>query len=229
MIQRFFHAESSTHTYLIVRGNECIIIDPVLDDVDQYSDLIKEKKQKLAYAIDTHIHADHITALGELRKRHGCITIMGEQSKATCVSQPIHNREVIKFADLEIKALFTPGHTDDSYCYYTEIDNLKYLFTGDTLLINGCGRTDFQNGSSTDLYNSLFTILTELDSDTIVLPAHDYNGKLQSTLGLEFEINPRLNFSCKEEFVEFMDNLKLPDPKLMDVAVTANKNCGISH
>jgi len=229
MIQRFFHAESSTHTYLIVRGNECIIIDPVLDDVDQYSDLIKEQNQKLAYAIDTHIHADHITALGELRKRHGCITIMGEQSKATCVSQPIHNREVIKFADLEIKALFTPGHTDDSYCYYTEIDNLKYLFTGDTLLINGCGRTDFQNGSSTDLYNSLFTILTELDSDTIVLPAHDYNGKLQSTLGLEFEINPRLNFSCKEEFVEFMDNLKLPDPKLMDVAVTANKNCGISH
>jgi glyoxylase-like metal-dependent hydrolase (beta-lactamase superfamily II) len=229
MIQRFFHAESSTHTYLIVRGNECIIIDPVLDDVDQYSNLIKEQNQKLAYAIDTHIHADHITALGELRKRHGCITIMGEQSKATCVSQPIHNREVIKFADLEIKALFTPGHTDDSYCYYMEIDNLKYLFTGDTLLINGCGRTDFQNGSSTDLYNSLFTILTELDSDTIVLPAHDYNGKLQSTLGLEFEINPRLNFSCKEEFVEFMDNLKLPDPKLMDVAVTANKNCGISH
>jgi len=229
MIERFFHTESSTHTYLIFRGNECVIIDPVLDDVDQYSDLIKEQNLKLAYAVDTHIHADHITALGELRERHGCITIMGEQSKATCVSQPIHNREVIKFVDLEIKALFTPGHTDDSYCYYMEMDNMKYIFTGDTLLINGCGRTDFQNGSSTDLYNSLFTILRELDSNTIVLPAHDYNGKLQSTLGQEFENNPRLNFSNREEFIEFMDNLNLPDPKLMDIAVTANKNCGISH
>ena len=148
---------------------------------------------------------------------------MGQQSQASCVSQPIHNREVIKFADLEINALFTPGHTDDSYCYYMEMDNLKYLFTGDTLLINGCGRTDFQNGSSYELYNSLFTILRELDSETIVLPAHDYNGKLQSTLGQEFENNPRLNFSNREEFIEFMDNLNLPDPKLLDIAVTANK------
>ena len=229
MIERFFHAESSTHTYLIISGNECVIIDTVLDDVDQYSDLIKEQNLKLAYAIDTHIHADHITALGELRERHGCITVMGEQSQAACVSQPIQCDDVIEFADLKIKALFTPGHTDDSYCYYMEMDSMKYLFTGDTLLINGCGRTDFQNGSSTDLYNSLFTILRELDSDTIVLPAHDYNGKLQSTLGLEFENNPRLNFSSKEEFIEFMNNLNLPDPKLMDVAVTANKNCGISH
>lgn len=228
MIERFFHAESSTHTYLIISGNECVIIDPVLDDVDQYSDLIKEQNLKLAYAIDTHIHADHITALGELRERHGCITVMGEQSQAACVSQPIQCDDVIEFADLKIKALFTPGHTDDSYCYYMEMDSMKYLFTGDTLLINGCGRTDFQNGSSTDLYNSLFTILRELDSDTIVLPAHDYNGKLQSTLGLEFENNPRLNFSSKEEFIEFMNNLNLPDPKLMDIAVTANKNCGIS-
>ena len=154
---------------------------------------------------------------------------MGEESQAACVSQPIQCDDAIEFADLKIKALFTPGHTDDSYCYYMEMDSMKYLFTGDTLLINGCGRTDFQNGSSTDLYNSLFTILRELDSDTIVLPAHDYNGKLQSTLGLEFENNPRLNFSSKEEFIEFMDNLNLPDPKLMDVAVTANKNCGISH
>jgi sulfur dioxygenase len=228
MIERFFHAESSTHTYLIIGGNECVIIDPVLDDVDQYSDLIKAQNLKLAYAIDTHIHADHITALGELRERHGCITVMGEQSQAACVSQPIQCDDVIEFADLKIKALFTPGHTDDSYCYYMEMDSMKYLFTGDTLLINGCGRTDFQNGSSTDLYNSLFTILRELDSDTIVLPAHDYNGKLQSTLGLEFENNPRLNFSSKEEFIEFMNNLNLPDPKLMDIAVTANKNCGIS-
>jgi sulfur dioxygenase len=228
MIERFFHAESSTHTYLIISGNECVIIDPVLDDVDQYSDLIKEQNLKLAYAIDTHIHADHITALGELRERYGCITVMGEQSQAACVSQPIQCDDVIEFADLKIKALFTPGHTDDSYCYYMEMDGMKYLFTGDTLLINGCGRTDFQNGSSTDLYNSLFTILRELDSDTIVLPAHDYNGKLQSTLGLEFENNPRLNFSSKEEFIEFMNNLNLPDPKLMDIAVTANKNCGIS-
>lgn len=175
-----------------------MIIDPVLDDVDQYSDLIKAQNLKLAYAIDTHIHADHITALGELRERHGCITVMGEQSQAACVSQPIQCDDVIEFADLKIKALFTPGHTDDSYCYYMEMDSMKYLFTGDTLLINGCGRTDFQNGSSTDLYNSLFTILRELDSDTIVLPAHDYNGKLQSTLGLEFENNPRLNFQAKK-------------------------------
>lgn len=229
MIERFFHAESSTHTYLIISGNECVIIDPVLDDVDQYSDLIKEQNLKLAYAIDTHIHADHITALGELRERHGCITVMGEQSQAACVSQPIQCDDVIEFADLKIKALFTPGHTDDSYCYYMEMDSMKYLFTGDTLLINGCGRTDFQNGSSYELYNSLFTILRELDSETIVLPAHDYNGKLQSTLGQEFENNPRLNFSNREEFIEFMDNLNLPDPKLMDIAVTANKNCGISH
>ena len=228
MIERFFHTESSTHTYLIVRGNECLIIDPVLDDVDKYSNLIKEQNLKLSFAIDTHIHADHITALGKLRERYGCITIMGEQSQAACVSQPIQCGDVIEFADLKIKALFTPGHTDDSYCYYMEMDSMKYLFTGDTLLINGCGRTDFQNGSSTELHNSLFTILRGLDSDTIVLPAHDYNGKLQSTLGHEFENNPRLNFSSKEEFIEFMNNLNLPDPKLMDIAVTANQNCGIS-
>lgn len=228
MIERFFHTESSTHTYLIVRGNECLIIDPVLDDVDKYSNLIKEQNLKLSFAIDTHIHADHITALGELRERHGCITVMGEQSQAACVSQPIRCDDVIEFADLKIKALFTPGHTDDSYCYYMEMDSMKYLFTGDTLLINGCGRTDFQNGSSADLYASLFTTLRKHDSKTIVLPAHDYNGKLQSTLGHEFENNPRLNFSNREEFIEFMDNLNLPDPKLMDVAVTANKNCGIS-
>ncbi len=228
MIERFFHEDSSTHTYLIIRGNECIIIDPVLDDIDQYSNFITKKSLNLAFALDTHIHADHITALGELRERHGCITIMGEQSMAACVSQSIHDGEVIKFADLEIKTLFTPGHTDDSYCYYMEMDNTKYLFTGDTLLINGCGRTDFQNGSSSELYNSLYSILKELDPETIIFPAHDYNGKLQSTLGDEYKNNPRLNFSNQEEFVKFMDNLNLPDPKLMDVAVAANKNCGIS-
>lgn len=228
MIERFFHEDSSTHTYLIIRDNECIIIDPVLDDIDQYSNFITKKSLNLAFALDTHIHADHITALGELRERHGCITIMGEQSMAACVSQSIHDGEVIKFADLEIKTLFTPGHTDDSYCYYMEMDNTKYLFTGDTLLINGCGRTDFQNGSSSELYNSLYSILKELDPETIIFPAHDYNGKLQSTLGDEYKNNPRLNFSNQEEFVKFMDNLNLPDPKLMDVAVAANKNCGIS-
>ncbi|MCF6767160.1 MBL fold metallo-hydrolase [Thiotrichales bacterium 19S11-10] len=225
IFKQLFDFDTFTYTYLIASGvgREGIIIDPVKDKTLEYETLIKELDLKLIAAIDTHVHADHITALGVLRDRLNCQSIMGEQSKAECVSVKVKEDEVINFDGLKLKAIYTPGHTDDSYSFL--LNNL--LFTGDTLLIRGTGRTDFQNGDSYAQYDSIMHKLFTLDEETLVYPAHDYNGRTSSSIYEEKNFNPRLKVKNADEYAEIMANLNLPNPKYMDIAVPANLACGL--
>lgn len=220
----------ATFTYTYVLGDEKsrfgVIIDPVKENVDRYIQLLEELNLKLIYVLDTHVHADHITGAGLLRERTGCATVLGKNTAAPCVSQKVEDNQILNVGDLQIKVIETPGHTDDSVAYYLESDSQKYLFTGDTLLIKGSGRTDFQNGNALDQYNSLFNKLLRLPDDTLVFPAHDYNGFTMSTIGEEKRFNPRLQVKSAEEYQHLMNNLNLPNPKYMDVAVPANLQCG---
>ena len=220
IFKQVFDKKSSTYTYLIAsaKGREAVIIDPVIENVDSYIGLLNELDLKLVKVIDTHIHADHITGASKLKKVTNCSTIMGEHTPADTVEIKVKDEEIIKIEQIEIKAMYTPGHTSDSYSFLMN----KYLFSGDTLLINGTGRTDFQNGSSYDAYDSLFNKLLKLPEKTLVYPAHDYNGKKYSTIENEKNNNPRLKVSSKEQYAEIMNNLNLANPKMMDVAVPAN-------
>jgi glyoxylase-like metal-dependent hydrolase (beta-lactamase superfamily II) len=205
-------------------GGEALLIDPVKGEVDVYLRLIEELGIRLVYAIDTHVHADHVTALGDLRDRTACVTVMGAQSRAECVSRRVTDGEAIVLDGLELRAMYTPGHTDDSYSFVMR----DRVFTGDTLLIRGTGRTDFQNGDPNAQYDSLFGKLLKLPDETLVYPAHDYKGWTVSTIGEERAHNPRLQVKSRAEYVDLMNNLALPNPKLMDVAVPANLACGQS-
>ena len=220
IFEQLFDTKSSTYTYIISsgKGREALIIDPVIEHTDKYIKLLKNLELKLVKVIDTHIHADHITGLNELNKRTNCTRIMGEKSKSEVIDLKIKDSEKINIEKIELKAIYTPGHTDCSYSYVMN----DRVFTGDTLLINGTGRTDFQNGSSEDAYDSLFNKLLKLPKETLVYPAHDYNGKKYSTIENEKNNNPRLQVSSKEQYAEIMNNLKLANPKMMDVAVPAN-------
>ena len=220
IFEQLFDTKSSTYTYVISsgEGREALIIDPVIEHTDEYLKILEKLKLKLVKVIDTHIHADHITALNELNKRTSCVRIMGENSKSEVIDLKIKDNEKIKIENIELKAIYTPGHTDCSYSYLMN----DRVFTGDTLLINGTGRTDFQNGSSYDAYESLFNKLLKLPEKTLVYPAHDYNGKKFSTIKNEKNNNPRLQVKSKEEYAEIMENLNLSNPKMMDVAVPAN-------
>ena len=220
IFEQLFDNKSSTYTYIISsgKGREALIIDPVIEHSDEYIKILKNLELKLVKVIDTHIHADHITGLNELNKRTNCARIMGEKSKSEVIDLRIKDSEKINVEKIELKAIYTPGHTDCSYSYLMN----DRVFTGDTLLINGTGRTDFQNGSSEDAYDSLFNKLLKLPKETLVYPAHDYNGKKYSTIENEKNINPRLQVSSKEQYAEIMNNLKLANPKMMDVAVPAN-------
>ena len=220
IFEQLFDTKSSTYTYIISsgKGREALIIDPVIEHTNEYIKVLKNLDLKLVKVIDTHIHADHITALNELNKRTNCTRIMGEKSKSEVIDLRIKDDETIKVENIEIKSIYTPGHTDCSYCYLMN----DRVFTGDTLLINGTGRTDFQNGSPYDAYDSLFSRLLKLPEKTLVFPAHDYNGKKNSTIENEKNNNPRLQVNSKEEYVEIMNNLNLADPIKMDAAVTAN-------
>ena len=220
IFEQLFDTKSSTYTYVISsgKGREALIIDPVIEHTDEYLKILEKLKLKLVKVIDTHIHADHITALNELNKRTSCVRIMGENSKSEVIDIKIKDNEKIKIENIELKAMYTPGHTDCSYSYLMN----DRVFTGDTLLINGTGRTDFQNGSSYDAYESLFNKLLKLPEKTLVYPAHDYNGKKFSTIKNEKNNNPRLQVKSKEEYAEIMENLNLSNPKMMDVAVPAN-------
>jgi len=200
------------------RGREALIIDPVIENTDEYINLLKELDLKLVKVIDTHIHADHVTALNELSKQTDCTKIMGEKSKSEVIDLHVKEDDKIKIENIELKVLYTPGHTDCSYSFLMK----DRVFTGDTLLINGTGRTDFQNGSAKDQYNSLFNKLLKLPEKTIVLPAHDYNGKTSSTIGNEIKNNPRLQVNSVDQYIEIMNNLNLANPKMMDIAVPAN-------
>jgi glyoxylase-like metal-dependent hydrolase (beta-lactamase superfamily II) len=230
IFRQLFHAETGTYTYLLGCENrrEALLIDPVIDNIAQYLQLLKELDLNLVLAIDTHVHADHITALGALRERTGCQTMMGEPARAMCVSDTFSDGDMIEFGDHQLTALHTPGHTDDSYCFLLQSAHEQWLFTGDTLLIRGTGRTDFQNGSSTDQYNSIFSKLLTLPEKTRVYPGHDYKGWTVSSIGEEKRHNPRLQVAGQHEYEELMGQLKLASPKQMDIAVPANLACGKS-
>ena len=224
IFKQVFDQKSSTYTYIIAsaEGREALIIDPVLENVEDYIKLLTELNLKLVKVIDTHIHADHVTGAGKLRDKTQCVTIMGEHTPTDAVEIKVKDEEIIKLDQLKIKALYTPGHTSDSFSFL--MDN--YLFSGDTLLINGTGRTDFQNGNSKDAYNSLFNRLLKLPDETLVYPAHDYKGEKVSSIGKEKKLNPRLQVSNVEEYIEIMNNLNLKKPAAIDFNVANNLKLG---
>jgi glyoxylase-like metal-dependent hydrolase (beta-lactamase superfamily II) len=233
IFRQLFHAGSGTYTYLLgcEETRKSILIDPVIDNLDMYLQLLPQLGLTLGAALDTHLHADHISALGALRDRTGCLSMMGEPARASCVSHVIKDGDLIEFGKLAVKALHTPGHTDDSYCFLLAAKSdptirEAWVFTGDTLLIRGSGRTDFQNGNAHDQYRSIFGTLLVLPDRTRVYPGHDYKGWTISTIGEERAFNPRLQVVDEAAYVELMGNLKLDNPKWMDVAVPANLACG---
>ena len=225
IFRQLFDSVSGTYSYLLAsrHGGEAMILDPVLEKADRYCQLLRELDLKLVKAVDTHLHADHVTCLGELRDRTHCITIMGEQTKADVVSMRVADGDKVTIEGLTLDVMYTPGHTDDSYSYLMG----DRVFTGDTLLIRGTGRTDFQNGCARAQYDSIFNRLLKLPGETMVFPAHDYKGDTVSTIGEERRYNPRLQVKSVDEYVALMANLKLPNPKMMDVAVPANMHVGL--
>jgi len=227
IFRQLFDSVSSTYSYLLAsrQGGEALIIDPVLEKVDRYLQLVRELDLKLVKAVDTHIHADHITGLGALRDRTRCITVMGENAKVDVVSMRVGEGDKITIEGVALDVLYTPGHTDDSYSFLLR----DRVFTGDTLLIRGTGRTDFQNGSARAQYESLFGKLLKLPEETLVFPAHDYKGDTVSTIGEEKRYNPRLQVQSVDEYVDLMSKLNLPNPKMMDVAVPANLRQGLAQ
>ncbi len=227
IFRQLFDSVSSTYSYLLAsrRGGEALIIDPVLEKVDRYLQLVAELDLKLVKAVDTHIHADHITGLGALRDRTHCITVMGEMAKVDVVSMRVAEGDKLTIEGLALDVLYTPGHTDDSYSFLLR----DRVFTGDTLLIRGTGRTDFQNGSAQAQYQSLFGKLLKLPDETLVYPAHDYKGDTVSSIGEEKRFNPRLQVKSVDEYVDLMGKLNLPNPKMMDVAVPANLRQGLAQ
>ena len=224
LFRQLFDKSSSTYTYLIAsaKGREALIIDPVLENVEQYIKLLNELDLKLVKVIDTHIHADHKTAASKLKNKTNCTTIMGEHTPSDVVEIKVKDNEIIYVDKLEIKVIYTPGHTKDSYSFLMD----DYLFSGDTLLINGTGRTDFQGGNSEDSYNSIFNRLLKLPEETLLYPAHDYNNQKVSTIGKEKKFNPRLQVNGINEYIDVMNNLNLCKPKLMDINVASNIKLG---
>tara|TARA_B100000401_G_C52775436_1_gene705435 strand:- start:110 stop:802 length:693 start_codon:yes stop_codon:yes gene_type:complete len=220
IFNQLFDVKSSTYTYIIAsdKGREALIIDPVIESTEEYLNLLNELNLKLVKVIDTHIHADHVTGLNELSKRTNCTKIMGEKSKSEVVDIKVKEDDKVKIDNIELKTIYTPGHTDCSYSFLMN----DRVFTGDTLLINGTGRTDFQNGNAEDQYDSLFNKLLKLPEKTLVYPAHDYNGKKFSTIESEKKNNPRLQVNSISQYVDIMNNLNLANPKMMDIAVPAN-------
>ena len=227
IFRQLFDSISGTYTYLLAsrRGGEALIIDPVLEKVDRYIQLVDELDLRLVKAIDTHLHADHITGLGALRDRTHCITVMGERSKVDVVSMRLSEGDKLTIEGVALDVLYTPGHTDDSYSFLMH----DRVFTGDTLLIRGTGRTDFQNGDARAQYDSIFNKLLRLPDETMVFPAHDYKGETVSTIAEEKRFNPRLQVKSADEYVDLMGNLKLANPKMMDVAVPANMRVGLAQ
>jgi len=220
IFEQLFDTKSSTYTYIISsgKGREALIIDPVIENTENYINILKNLDLKLVKVIDTHIHADHISGLNELNKRTKCSKIMGEKSSSEVLDIRVKDNEKIKIENIELISMHTPGHTDCSYSFLMN----DRVFTGDALLINGTGRTDFQNGNSHDAYDSLFNKLLKLPEKTLVYPAHDYNGKKNSTIENEKKTNPRLQVSSAEEYAEIMNNLNLENPEMIDIAVPAN-------
>lgn len=225
MFKQFFEPESSTYTYLLgcEHTNEAVLIDPVASEVEHYTQALDEHGLTLVYTLDTHVHADHVTAANALRNKFGSKSILHRNSGVDCGDIFITDRSAIRIGNFLIEARYTPGHTNACTSYV--IDGM--VFTGDALLIDGCGRTDFQEGNPATLYESIHQQLFSLPDDTIVYPGHDYKGRLSSTIGQEKQSNARLgHHRSKAEFIEMMNNLNLPYPKKIDIALPANKACG---
>ena len=224
ILKQVFDNKTSTYTYLIAsaKGREAVIIDPVIENVNEYIQLLRDLDLKLVKVIDTHIHADHVTGASKLKQVTNCATLMGEHTPADAVEIKVKDNELINIDGLNIKSIYTPGHTSESYSFL--LDN--YLFSGDALLINGTGRTDFQNGNSKDSYHSIFDKLLTLPEDTLLYPGHDYNGKKVSTIGNEKRFNPRLQVKNVDEYIEIMSNLNLSKPEMMDSNVSKNIQLG---
>lgn len=225
MFKQMFDTESSTYTYLLVDENtrEAVIIDPVASHVDEYIAMIKQHNLHLKYALETHVHADHITASGKLRERLGIKTGVSELCGALAADMQLNDGDVLMMGNQTIHVIATPGHTAGSVSFLCN----DRLFTGDSLLINGCGRTDFQGGSAEMQYNSIVNKLFTLPDETLIYPGHDYSGRRVSSIVQEKVINPRLAGKTRDEFIGIMNNLNLPKPKLLDIAVPANRMCGV--
>jgi sulfur dioxygenase len=232
IFRQLFDPDSSTYSYLIgdQSTRKALLIDSVLERTDQTLQLLKQLNLNLCLAIDTHTHADHITGLGALRDATGCTTMMGQESMADCLSGTFSDGDQLAVGELSIEAIYSPGHTDDSYSFYLPAalsgDHPAMLFSGDTLLIRGTGRTDFQNGSAEKQYHSLFNRLLQLPDETLVYPAHDYKGWMVSSIGEEKRHNSRLQVKTAAAYIAIMAELNLPNPAMMDVAVPANQSCG---
>ncbi|WP_428310356.1 MBL fold metallo-hydrolase [Hydrocarboniphaga sp.] len=228
LFRQFFDAATGSYTYLLASGigREALIIDPVKEQVPQYLQAIAQLDLKLLRAIDTHTHADHITGLGDLREATACVTMMGEFTKAECVSECFRDGDIIGIESLQLQARFTPGHTGESFSLVLDPQRPRAVMTGDVLLIRGTGRTDFQSGDAGRSWDSIHEVLLRLPDETLVYPAHDYKGWTVSSIGEERRYNPRLAGKSREQYIELMNALKLPNPKLMDIAVPANLACG---
>ena len=224
IFKQVFDKKTSTYTYLIAsaKGREAVIIDPVLENVNEYIQLLRDLDLKLVKVIDTHIHADHVTGASKLKQATNCVTLMGEHTPADAVEIKVKDNELINIDGLNIRSIYTPGHTTESYSFL--LDN--YLFSGDALLINGTGRTDFQNGNSKDSYHSIFDKLLKLPEETLLYPGHDYNGEKVSTIGKEKKFNPRLQVKSVDEYIKIMSNLNLSKPEMMDNNVSKNIQLG---
>ncbi len=227
IFRQLFHQETGTYTYLLASrpGGEAMLIDPVVSRVDRYIQLLEELDLKLVKVVDTHVHADHITAMGELRDRTKCVTVMGSEAPVDVVSMRVNDGDMVCIEGIQLETLYTPGHTIDSYCFKMA----DRVFTGDTLLIRGSGRTDFQSGDSRSAYHSIFNKLLTLPDETLVYPGHDYKGDTISTIGEERAFNPRLQVASADEYADIMDNLNLANPSQMDVAVPANIAIGLGQ
>lgn len=222
-LRQMFDAASSTYTYLIAdpRSRQAALVDPVLEQIERDLAVLERLDLTLAYVLETHVHADHVTAAGELRRRTGAVTVAGGGG-APCIDRHLAHGEMLMVGSIVVTALATPGHTDDS----TSFRIPGHVLTGDTLLIDGCGRADFQNGDAGELYDSITRVLFRLPDDTVVLPGHDYKGLSSSTIGEEKRHNPRIAGRSREDFIALMSRLDLPRPKRIDVAVPANLACG---
>jgi sulfur dioxygenase len=225
LFRQLIDFETNTYTYLIADegSKEAALIDPVIEQVDRDYQLIKSLGLQLKYSIDTHVHADHITGTAKLRELTSCKGVVPEHAKTKCADIFFKDGEVINLGEIEIKAIYTPGHTD---CHNTYLVNNNILLTGDSLFIKGCGRTDFQSGSSSLMYDSVVNKLFSLPNNTLVYPGHDYKGYTSSTIAEEKKANPRFLGKNLNQFIELMNNLNLPNPKKIMEAVAANQHCG---
>lgn len=225
LFRQLFDAESNTYTYLIADSatKAAVLVDPVLEQVERDLKLLKELGLTLHYSLETHVHADHVTGTEQLRQATSCLGIVPDRAHVACADRHIQDGETLHVGNIAIAAIATPGHTDSHMAYLVNDDR---VLTGDALFIRGCGRTDFQSGDAGALYDSVQERLFSLPDETLVYPAHDYRGQTVSTIGEEKRWNPRFAGRDRPSFIEFMNNLNLPDPRKMMEAVPANEMCG---